>query len=99
MASRQQANVPLILTIGTVSGVLLLVLTIGVQSWFLRETQVEVIRKWENVAPQPLTSQRAAQWANLHPRSKSPTTIPIEDAVQYVIEHRGNLTKPSEAVK
>jgi hypothetical protein len=94
MAQRQEANVPLLITIGAVSGFLFLALTIGLQAWFLREVQVEVTQKWDNAPIQPLTDQRAAQVTNLKTyrwinREKNRVAIPIDAAMKIVAEGKG----------
>ncbi len=91
MAQREQANVPLLMTIGAVSGFLLIVLAIGLQAWFLREVQHEVTAKWENVPVQPLTNRRTEQlmrinqyrWAN---KEKTRVAIPIDQAMKFVAQ-------------
>ena len=99
MAQRQEANVSLLITIGAVSGFLFLVLTIGIQAWFLREVQTEVSAKWDNAPVQPLADQRAKQLANLHGyrwanKEKNRVAIPIEEAMKMVAEGKGASTRP-----
>jgi hypothetical protein len=81
MAIKQEANVPLLLTIGAVSGFLLLVLVIGIQSWFLREVQNEVTAKWQQTPFEPVTSQLAAQ----ERRIMQEAAMPIEQAVRQIV--------------
>ena len=93
MAQRQEANVPLLMTIGAISGFLLLVLAIGTEAWFLREVQHETAAKWDNAEVQPLTDQRAEQvarinsyrWAN---KEHTRATIPIDQAMKMVVEQK-----------
>ena len=102
MAQREQANVPLLLTIGAVSGFLIIVLAIGVQAWFLREVQQEVAQKWDNTPQQPLTDLRLAQqtriseyrWVNKDQRR---VAIPIDEAMRLVAE--GKLPQPPAATQ
>jgi hypothetical protein len=94
MSQRQEANVPLLITIGAVSGFLLLVMTIGLQAWFLREVQVEVTQKWDNTPIQPLTDQRQAQQTNLSTyrwinRDKNRVAIPIDEAMKVIAQGKG----------
>ncbi len=91
MAQRQEANVPLLITIGAVSGFLFLVLTIGIQAWFLREVQREVSIKWDNISLQPVTDQRQRQLANINTyrwvgEKKNRVAIPIEQAMKLVAQ-------------
>ena len=47
MAFKQEVNVPLIFTIGVVSGIMLLVIVIGTQAWYQSEEINEVALKAE----------------------------------------------------
>jgi hypothetical protein len=89
MAQREQANVPLLLTIGGVSGILIIVLAIGLQAWYLREVQQEVAAKWDNVPIQPLADRRAEQWQRITTyhwvdKDKQRAAIPISEAMKIV---------------
>ena len=102
MAQREQANVPLLLTIGAVSGLLLIVLAEGVQAWFLREVQHEVAEKWDTQPVQPLTDMKIKQLQNIssyHWVDKKAETVavPIGQAMQMVVETKGAAatTKPT----
>ncbi len=82
------------MTIGAVSGFLLLVLAIGTEAWFLREVQYEVAVKWDNVPVQPLTDQRFEQQARLNTyrwtnKEKNRVAIPIEHAMKILADQRG----------
>ncbi|HEX8520764.1 MAG TPA: hypothetical protein VF669_00825 [Tepidisphaeraceae bacterium] len=98
MAQRQEANVPLLITIGAVSGFLFLVLAIGLQAWYMREIQMEVAQKWDNVPIQPLTDQRQAQRTNLNTYrwmnpEKTRVAIPIDEAMKVVAQGKGSQAK------
>src|SRR5215211_2431740 len=94
MAQREQANVPLLLTIGAVSGFLIIVLAIGLQAWFLREVQYEVRAKWDNVPIQPISDMRQQQmesirnyrWVN---KEKNRVAIPIDEAIKLMVQNQG----------
>src|SRR5947207_11956567 len=96
MAIRQEANTPLLITIGGVSGFLLLVLIIGIQAWFLREVQREVRIKYENTPIEPVTSMRDEQlsriatygWAD---QKNNRVTIPIDQAMKLIVQNHGQL--------
>jgi hypothetical protein len=97
MAQREQANVPLLLTIGAVSGFLIIVLAIGVQAWFLREVQQEVAQKWDNAPQQPLTDILLAQQMRISQyrwvdKDKHRVAIPIDEAMKLVAA--GTLPQP-----
>jgi hypothetical protein len=99
MAQRQEANVPLLMTIGAVSGFLLLVLAIGTEAWFLREVQHETAIKWDNAVVQPLTDQRGEQLARISnyrwaDKEKTRIAIPIDQAMK-IVAGRNSTTAPS----
>ena len=89
MAQREQANVPLLLTIGGVSGFLIIVLAMGIQAWFLREVQREVAQKWDNTPLQPITDIKRTQEMNISTyrwidKDKKRVAIPIDDAMRII---------------
>jgi hypothetical protein len=91
MAQREQANVPLLLTIGAVSGFLIIVLAIGIQAWFLREVQREVTQKWEGQPIQPVSDKKAQQLANIttyhwNDKEKKHAAIPIDQAMKLYVQ-------------
>ena len=102
MAMRQEVNAPLILTIGVVSGVLLLILMLGTHTWFLFEEQTEVSVKSEQITPLSMqnlireqrTNLTAYRWAN---PEKTAVQIPIEDAMKQIVQSGGKLpaTRPA----
>ena len=94
MAQREQANVPLLLTIGAVSGFLVIVLAMGIQAWFLREVQREVAQKWDNTPLQPITDIKRVQETNISTyrwvdKDKHRVAIPIDDAMRIVVQQNG----------
>ena len=102
MAQREQANVPLLLTIGAVSGIMVIVLSMGIQAWFLREVQREVAAKWDNVPLQPITDIRRNQeiaisqyrWVD---KDKKRVAIPIDEAMKLVVQQNAKsaATQPT----
>src|SRR5688572_14269829 len=99
MAQREQANVPLLLTIGAVSGFLVIVLAMGIQAWFLREMQREVAQKWDNVPLQPITDIRRAQETNISGyrwvnKDKKVVAIPIDEAMKIVAQQNQKPQQP-----
>jgi hypothetical protein len=99
MAQREQANVPLLLTIGAVSGIMVIVLSMGIQAWFLREVQREVAAKWDGVPLQPITDIRRNQeiaisqyrWVD---KDKKRVAIPIDEAMKLVVQQA--TTQPTK---
>jgi hypothetical protein len=96
MAIKQDVNAPLILTIGIVSGLLLLVVAFGVQAWFVREEREEITQKWEVSKNTWLDDIRSNERSKIEQRG--PTTIPVAQAMQYVIKNGGKLpaTRPAK---
>jgi hypothetical protein len=100
MAQREQANVPLLLTIGAVSGFLVIVLAMGIQAWFLREVQREVAQKWDNTPLQPITDIKRQQETNISTfrwvdKEKKRVAIPIDDAIRIIAQE--NQQKAAQA--
>jgi hypothetical protein len=87
MAMRQEVNAPLILTVGTVSGVMVLVLMIGLHAWYLNEERREQVTKLEAVRPPELTSAARTQ----------PSDTRLMEAMQRVVSSGGKLpaTRPA----
>ena len=101
MAQREQANVPLLLTIGAVSGFLVIVMAIGIQAWFLREVQREVAQKWDTTPLQPITDIRRQQETNISgyrwvDKDKKRVAIPIDEAMRMIVEqHQQKQNAPA----
>jgi hypothetical protein len=93
------------MTIGAVSGFLIIVLAIGLQAWYLREIQHEVRAKWDSVPLQPITDMRTAQLARINRTGADPdtkkNTIPIGEAMKIVAQNKGKLpsTRPSASAR
>jgi hypothetical protein len=84
MAIKQDVNAPLILTVGVVSGLMLLVVMFGLEAWFGYEETAEMDRKW-TVAPvaAQVDEIRAGQLAKIEPG--------LAAARQSVIKSGGKL--------
>src|SRR5689334_8386538 len=96
MAIEQQPNTPLLITIGAVSGFLLLVLIIGIQAWFLREVQRETRIKYEDVPAQPVTDLKIEQETKINQyrwvdQKKGTVAIPIDQAMKMIVANHGEL--------
>lgn len=107
MAYKQEVNVPLLMTIGIVSGVLLLVIVIGTQAWYQAEAQQEVMLEANEAAaragslglPDPTfvelkDKQKEALAAKPHwvdEKKKTAVTMPIRQAMDYLESHDGRL--------
>lgn len=102
MVLKQEVNIPLALTIGLISGILLLVMTFGMQAWY--ESAEQGIMA-ENLLDAPKSdfvqlkedqanSIKQYGWANA---SHSTAKIPIERAMALMVEYNGKLpaTQPT----
>jgi hypothetical protein len=106
MAFKQEVNVPLVLTIGIISGLLVLVIVIGMQAWYQSEEQNEMAVKAAEAAQRPdnwlVQLQRGQQlvidekphWTD---EQKQSVAIPIGQAMEYLADHDGRMpsTQPS----
>jgi hypothetical protein len=107
MAMNQEANTPMVLTIGAVSCLLILVIMFGVEAWFRNEERNEVVEQWDDNPNTWLEDMRTPQKDRLvAPPSKDPKTntmhIPIDEAIKLFIESKGELpaapaTQPATA--
>jgi hypothetical protein len=95
MAMTQQANAPLIITIGAVSGLLLLVLMFGVEAWFRYEERAELEDQWDNSKNEWLDTLREGQAKHLsgyaYNADTKNWTIPITDAMEKVVATEGKV--------
>jgi hypothetical protein len=108
MAFKQEVNVPLILTIGIVSGIMILVIVIGVQAWYGSEEQNEIAIKAQEATARALSPDSpTVTFADLKQqqltalsdkphwvdeKTKDRMTMPIGDAMNYLAAH--NLKMP-----
>jgi hypothetical protein len=107
MAFKQEVNVPLILTIGIVSGIMILVIVIGTQAWYESEESNEVAIKAVEASQRSLDPDsptfsfpqlKQGQLDNLSAKAhwvdetkKDRMTMPIDDAVKYLATHDGKM--------
>jgi enhancing lycopene biosynthesis protein 2 len=98
MAMRQEVNVPLILTIGAVSVILLVVIVIGTDAWYLatnREINAENFRQYPDMTSETVQdSQRSVLTTPAHWLDEKHTAaaIPIDEAMKIVVERHGDVT-------
>src|SRR5882724_4512762 len=101
MAMNQEANTPVVLTIGAVSALLIVVIMFGVEAWFRYEEREELTRLWNESPDVALVNLRSEQKAHLEVSAVDPKTnathIPISDAMKLIVESRGKLpaTQPA----
>jgi hypothetical protein len=109
VAFKQEINVPLVVTIGAVSGFFLIVLVIGVQAWYLSEEQAEIAAKAAAAAPvEPLHSLKTDQLARLNApahwvdQNTGIVAVPIDQAEKLFVMSGGNIpttTQPTAKAK
>ncbi len=103
-AIKQQANAPLIITVGTVSAMMMLIIMIGIHAWFIKEERDEIENKWEmnkNAALVDLKTEqqkRLSSYAWSDPKKKL-VAIPIDEAMKKVVERGGKLPATQPANK
>lgn len=102
MAIKQDVNAPLIVTIGIVSGLLLLVIVFGLQAWFVREEHAEIVEKWDAAGRSPYVELRAEQRAMIEKDGIDEKTkqrkLSIAQAMQVIAQTGGKLpsTRPAQ---
>jgi uncharacterized protein HemX len=103
MAYKEDVNSQLIITIGAISGFLLIVLAIGLQAWFVSEEQTELNAKSATAVNYQLADLRSEQQNNITTyrwidRDKKIAAIPIDQAERLLLENNGKLpaTQPAK---
>jgi hypothetical protein len=95
---KNDINTPLLVTIGTISGLLLLVVLLGVHAWYLYEVDLETQAKWNDptkVVNERVHDLKAEQTADLNgtprwsDREKGTIKIPITQAMQVIASSGG----------
>jgi hypothetical protein len=103
MTIKQDVNAPLIVTIGIVSGLLLLVVVFGLQAWFVREETAEITEKWNKATYTQLDDLRSEQRAKIQrdgvDEQTKARTISIDKAMQVIAQTGGKLpsTRPAQS--
>jgi hypothetical protein len=102
VAFKQEVNVPLIVTVGIVSAIIVVVLIVGTQAWYQSEEQMEMAAKEIEFPNQKLIDMKAAQKANIEryvwvDMANGVITIPVEDAMTIMIDNKGKFpaSRPS----
>ena len=103
MAYKEDVDSQLIITIGAVSGFLLIVLAIGLQAWFVSEEETELNSKSANAVNYQLADLRNEQLSNITTyrwidRDKQIIAIPIDQAEKMLLANNGKLpaTQPAK---
>ena len=93
---KQEVNSPLIITIGVVSGLMLIVIMFGVEAWFKYEEKQELALKWQASHNSQLDTLRADQRGHLEESrwcdaTKTTVTIPVGDAMRLLAAANGKM--------
>ena len=96
MAQKEGTQAQVILTIGAISGFVVIVLAIGLQAWFMSEEQSELKTKYGEAVNLQLVELREKQQANLNTyrwidKDKQIAAIPIEQAMRDMVQSKGRL--------
>lgn len=97
MSIKQEVNATLILTIGAVGGFLFLVIVIGLQAWFLWARDIELRSKVEQAGRSEAAAMldvQNARISNYAITGDGRAVIPIEVAMQAIVDQGGRLPKP-----
>ncbi len=99
MVFKQEVNIALALTIGLISGILLLVMTFGMQAWYESAEQGILAEKLVDAPKSDFVLMKERQtydltqsgWADA---SHTNVKIPIERAMAMMVETNGKLPAP-----
>ena len=102
MAYKEDVNTELIITVGAVSGFVVIVLMIGLQAWFASEEQREITTDYSKSTNTQLTDLRTQQEAKITgyrwvDKDKKVVAIPIDEAKKLLIENNGKLPTTTPA--
>jgi hypothetical protein len=95
MAIKQEVNTAIILTVGAVSGLLLIVIIVGLQAWFMFEERVEIQEKWAKARNVQLETTLNAQRERIS--GHGPTTMPAEEAMRVLAQQGGKVKFAQES--
>lgn len=106
MVFKQEVNIPLALTIGLISGILILVMTFGMQAWFESAEQTITAEQAMDAPKSDYVQLKADQWNSI---ATTPPTwadaahtsvkIPIADAMKIMVATNGNLPSTQPATQ
>jgi sterol desaturase/sphingolipid hydroxylase (fatty acid hydroxylase superfamily) len=97
MAMKQEVNVPLILTIGAVSVVLLVVIAVGASAWYLSEDQETRAEEFDQFPYQTAVTLKDTQLTRITApahwvdANHTVAAIPIDEAMHLVVTSGGNV--------
>lgn len=102
MVFKQEVNIPLALTIGLISGLLILVMTFGMQAWYesaenaiIADNLVDAPKSdFVQLKESQADSIRHVGWAD---KSRTNVKIPISRAMEIMVQTNGKLpaTQPT----
>lgn len=96
MVFKQEVNIPLALTIGLISGIMLLVMTFGMQAWYENAEQSIMAEKLQDAPKSDFVQLKDDQansikeygWAD---PSHARVRIPIAKAMELMVKYDGKL--------
>jgi hypothetical protein len=94
-AFKSEIDVPLIVTVGVISFILVVVLIVGTEAWYDSEAQAEFNFEADAYPNTELLSLKAGQLANINSyrwvdQKKGIVAIPIEDAIKIMVQSGGH---------
>ncbi len=97
MAAKNELNTTNIILIGIVSAMLLVVVVVGAQAWFLSHEQAE-IAQYEDQPHFALATLQAEQRARISgyrlvDKETQAVAIPIDEAMRIMVQTQGKLPK------
>jgi len=105
MAMKDAVNIPVIVVISIIGSLMVMVLVVGVQAWFLWEVNREIAVKWENTKQEPYTGMKKAQMAMVSgdtayrwvDQNAGMAAMPVQAGMQILMASNGKMptTKPS----
>jgi hypothetical protein len=94
LAYKQEVNVPLIVTIGIIGGILVLVCVIGVQAWFQSEEQNEIALKAQEAEQRPDNWLSVLQDSQKAAIGVATTTQPSTTDAHWADQKKGTVAIP-----
>jgi hypothetical protein len=96
MAFKEDVNSQLIITIGAMSGFMVIVVVIGLQAWFMSEEKREMDEKYADAQNPELVELRKEEHTKISTyrwidKDRKIAAIPVDDAMTMLIQNKGKL--------
>ncbi|MDP9173044.1 MAG: hypothetical protein M3O30_04155 [Planctomycetota bacterium] len=104
MAFKQEVNIPLVLTIGVVSAIVLIVAIVGTQAWYDNDVAAEFAAKSDQYPNTALNDLKGGQKANISAyrwidEKNQVVAIPIEAAMQVIVDTHEKVPSTQPAAR